>query len=99
MPHYYKGELIGTSRRYDERLTVALLKMINSGPVLMVHSEIPSAEADGRRFETLLAAIETDGEDARGRREDAFSRADSAAVSPWSDEELMAELRGFEDDR
>ena len=29
--HYYKGELIDTSRRYDERLTVAVLKLI-SGP-------------------------------------------------------------------
>jgi hypothetical protein len=25
VPHYYQGELIGTSRRYDERLTLALL--------------------------------------------------------------------------
>lgn len=25
VPHYYKGELVGTSRRYDERLTLALL--------------------------------------------------------------------------
>ncbi len=27
VPHYYKGELVGTSRRFDERLTVALLAM------------------------------------------------------------------------
>lgn len=27
VPHFYRGELIGTSRRYDERLTVALLAM------------------------------------------------------------------------
>ena len=27
VPHFYKGELIHTSRRYDERLTVALLAM------------------------------------------------------------------------
>ena len=27
VPHYYKGEMVGTSRRYDERLTVALLAM------------------------------------------------------------------------
>jgi hypothetical protein len=26
-PHYYKGELVGTSRVFDERLTVALLAM------------------------------------------------------------------------
>jgi hypothetical protein len=27
VPHYHQGELIGTSRRYDERLTIALLSM------------------------------------------------------------------------
>ncbi len=27
VPHYHQGELVGTSRRYDERLTIALLAM------------------------------------------------------------------------
>lgn len=27
VPHYHRGELVGTSRRFDERLTVALLAM------------------------------------------------------------------------
>lgn len=27
VPHYYNGELVGTSRRYDERLTLSLLSM------------------------------------------------------------------------
>lgn len=27
VPHFYKGEMIGTSRKFDERLTVALLAM------------------------------------------------------------------------
>ena len=27
VPHYHQGELIGTSRKFDERLTVALLAM------------------------------------------------------------------------
>lgn len=27
VPHYYNGELVGTSRKYDERLTLALLAM------------------------------------------------------------------------
>lgn len=30
VPHYHKGELIGTSRRYDERLTLGLLAMRDS---------------------------------------------------------------------
>lgn len=31
VPHFYKGEVVGTSRRYDERLTVALLALRASG--------------------------------------------------------------------
>lgn len=27
VPHFYRGELVGTSRRFDERLTIALLAM------------------------------------------------------------------------
>ncbi|NVE95932.1 hypothetical protein [Altererythrobacter lutimaris] len=27
VPHFYRGELVGTSRKYDERLTLAMLKM------------------------------------------------------------------------
>jgi len=27
VPHFYKGEMVGTSRKFDERLTVALLAM------------------------------------------------------------------------
>jgi len=27
VPHFYKGELVGTSQKFDERLTVALLAM------------------------------------------------------------------------
>ncbi|MBX7497016.1 hypothetical protein K3172_14240 [Qipengyuania sp. 6B39] len=30
VPHFYNGELVGTSRRYDERLTLALLAMRKS---------------------------------------------------------------------
>lgn len=31
VPHFYKGEQVGTSRRFDERLTVALLALRASG--------------------------------------------------------------------
>ena len=30
VPHFHKGELVGTSRKFDERLTVALLAMRDS---------------------------------------------------------------------
>lgn len=98
VPHYYKGELVGTSRRYDERLTVALLRMISSEKVLLVSSDVPEAEIRGRRFETLVAAIEAEGEAARDPHPTESFAADSPDLSPWSDEELMEELRGLEDD-
>ena len=90
VPHYYKGELIGTSRRYDERLTALLLKMISSERVLMLGSDVPGAEVRGRRFETLIARIEAEGELA-----DEVSGPDFADVSPESEAKIMAELRGF----
>jgi len=94
--HYFKGELIGTSRRYDERLTVALLKMISNQNCLVLGSGLPGFEAQGRRFATLVGDIEAKGEDARDAGSAQFSRADSANVSPISDAEIMAELRGFD---
>jgi len=90
VPHYYKGELIGTSRRYDERLTVTLLKMISSDPCLMLDVDVPGMQARGRRFEALVARIEAEGELAPG-----FSDADSDDLSPLSDLEIMKELRRF----
>lgn len=30
VPHFHQGELVGTSRRFDERLTIALLRMRES---------------------------------------------------------------------
>ena len=41
VPHFYNGELVGTSRRYDERLTLALLAMRAS-------HKTPSANYDAR---------------------------------------------------
>jgi len=96
VPHYYKGELIGTSRRYDERLTVTLLKMISSSPVLVVGSEIPGAEARGNRLTALLTSIERDGEAAGDLASAGVFGADSSDVSPPSDAQIMAELRRFQ---
>jgi hypothetical protein len=94
VPHYYKGELIGTSRRYDERLTVTLLKMISSAKCLLVGSEVPGASDRGSRFEAMVAAVESDGEDAPNPVEPGVSAADFRDVSSMSDARIMAELRG-----
>lgn len=93
VPHFYKGELIGTSRRYDERLTVALLKLFNSHDVLIVGGE---SERQGRRLETLLGAIAARGEAARDLSDSTILLADSADVSPSSDSRFWAEFRHFD---
>jgi hypothetical protein len=95
--HYYKGEVIGTTRRYDERLTVALLRMI-SGPNGLAVSLPPGVAAQlGGRFEALLREIEAEGEDAVDPAEeeafDALSAADSANLSPAAKRQIMAEFR------
>lgn len=56
VPHYWKGELIGTSRRYDERLTTALL----AGGALQrstVHIGGPEREFAERGLSRLLDRI------------------------------------------
>lgn len=62
VPHFYKGELIHTSRKYDERLTVALLALREQArPTYIPQSHPASAYTpDGTRseFERLLQRIE-----------------------------------------
>lgn len=96
VPHYYKGELIGMSRRYDERLTVALLKLSSESKVLVVGGPVEAAERHGHRFGALIARIEAEGERAiADGDDDAFFRADSPNPSPLSGAEISAELRRF----
>jgi hypothetical protein len=92
VPHYYKGELIGTSRRYDERLTVGLLRLLNSGGVVIVGGE---GEAHGRRLERLLVTIEAQGEAARDQPGPMRPLADPLNLSPMSEAEIMAEFGRF----
>lgn len=84
VPHYYKGELVGTSRRYDERLTVALLKLFNSSDALIVGGLDPHPEVTGRQLEILLNAIETEHDDPAETHPDDDFPADSRKVSPTS---------------
>lgn len=59
VPHYHQGELIGTSRRYDERLTIALLSMrasLRRPPAPAWHpSSVYSASHD---FRALVDRVE-----------------------------------------
>ena len=99
VPHYYKGELIGTSRRYDERLTVALLKLAGNPTMLVVGGDPALAARQGERFGALLAQVEAGDEAGAGDEpgggeagEDDF-RAVPTDLSPPTDAEIMAEMR------
>lgn len=62
VPHFYKGELIHTSRKYDERLTVALLNLREQRrPGYIPQSNPASAykpDGMGGEFGRLLGRIE-----------------------------------------
>ena len=58
VPHYYRGELIGTSRRYDERLTVALLAMREHLRSTAPTSAHPAALYRPDAFGDLLMRVE-----------------------------------------
>lgn len=59
VPHFYKGQLVGTSRRFDERLTVALLVMRDKfGPPPARHYE-PAAQFGPDDFGRLVDRVET----------------------------------------
>jgi hypothetical protein len=101
VPHYYKGELIGTSRRFDERLTVALLKLAGNPTTLVVGGNEALARRQGKRFAALVAQIEAEGEEARtaiqgdeGPAHGGFA-ANPANLSPMSDAQIMAQLRAL----
>lgn len=58
VPHYYKGELVGTSRRFDERLTVALFAMRDRLGPRAAPQWHPSAHYDRSDFSRLVARVE-----------------------------------------
>ena len=55
---FFQGEQIGSYRRYDERLTVALLGHATLGGNPMLGRLAPTAEKHARDFESLLARLE-----------------------------------------
>lgn len=104
VPVYYKGELVDTYRRFDERLTVALLGRFTQGGNPGFGRLGPMAERHARDFESLLAKVES-GEavdtgapavDDPGEIEAMHRfvpgsrfRADPHCPSGWSEEEIM----------
>lgn len=82
VPHYYKGELIGTHRVFDERLTVALLSMRERlTPIPRdIHAEQELFSPDD--FETLVERV--------GKGEELWAEAE-AGVGPESGREFGPE--------
>lgn len=58
VPVFFQGEQVGSYRRYDERLTVAMLRMMTAGGNPALGRLGPGAERHARDFEALLGALE-----------------------------------------
>lgn len=112
VPVYFQGEQVGSYRRYDERLTVALLNRFTLGGNPAFGRLGPRAELHARDFEALLSRVEAGeavetgapGPGDPGELE-AIRAASSAKAtfrpsapcpSTWSDEELIEALQEVE---
>ena len=109
VPVFFQGEQVGSYRKYDERLTVALLHKVSLGGVPLMGKLAPSAERHARDFEALLDALEREDAVETGARrpqdgsEIARLRANSTAdpdyespvrcPSDMADEELLQHLQ------
>jgi hypothetical protein len=92
VPYFYRGKVVGTSRHYDERLALALLKLCTAprkSTMAIGDGAIHEPRLDAL-IERILAEPETDGE--------TLFAADSANPSPSPDAGEMADLRGFDED-
>lgn len=101
-PVFYKGEQVGSYRRFDESLTRTLLRSKTLGGNPVFGRLKPMAERHARDFESLLAkiasgaAVETgaltpEDPDEFGHSDD-FAR-ENFCPSGWSDDELMQALQ------
>lgn len=98
VPVYYKGEKIDSYRRFDERLTVALLRMAGNPTTLVVGGPQGYEARQGRHFAGLLEVIEAVGEEAEAEPPEAAAgdfSAESANLSPSANEAFLAESRRF----
>ena len=103
IPVFFKGEQVGSYRKYDERLTVALLAMSTQrGNVPVLGRHAAELERHAGRFETLVAEVENgEGDcapcDAGPTPPGEVARLWSCQASPLSDADIMAELRASAD--
>ncbi|WP_114521660.1 hypothetical protein [Altererythrobacter sp. ZODW24] len=113
VPVFFQGEQVGSYRRFDERLTVALLGKLTMGGNPSLGRLGPRAERHARDFEALLArleageavetgarAVDDPGELEMLRRFVAGEpgKGGLSCPSAFSDEELLAALQRVEGD-
>ena len=96
VPVFFQGEQVGSYRRFDERLTVALLQWSTTGNVPVLGKRGPEAERHAGRFEALVGQVEA-GEEVRDDDpelpQSELDRMRRAASPQWSDREIMAALQ------
>ena len=85
VPHYYNGELVGTSRRYDERLTLALLAMRNALVRRPRHDAYPEAAFAVDEVAALADRVEQGPE---GWREDSNAECEARWGADVSDDDV-----------
>ena len=83
VPVFFQGEQVGSYRRYDERLTVALLGRFTMGGNPAFGRLGPVAERHARDFESLLGRLE------------AGEAVETGALAPDDPGELEALARSF----
>jgi hypothetical protein len=108
VPVFFQGEQVGAYRRFDERLTVALLHRFTAGGNPLFGRLAPQAERHARDFESLLAKVESGAVVATGALDPGDPgelerlRASYSSIpkkggfpcpSALSDDELMAALQ------
>jgi hypothetical protein len=105
VPVFHRGEQVGSYRRFDERLTVALLALSTQrGNVPLLGRRGAEAERHARRFDALVAEVEAgEGEDVSladpgPAPTGELQRIHSADLSPLSEAEILAELQALDDD-
>ena len=109
IPIFHKGEQVGSYRKFDERLTVALLALSTQrGNVPVLGRHAPLAERHAARFEALVAEVEVGADEdtlaAEALAEDCgpapsgeLERIHAVQVSPMFDPLELAALCDFAD--
>lgn len=94
IPHYYKGELVGEHRRFDERLTMFILryrKPYRYGRHLDRRAEAPHPEQSALGLADMLAWVEADARrDAAGVRRQVITEiVEDGDGAKWSTANLF----------